>query len=650
MSMKKTTFFITFILITLTLIQIQIPPVQGYSYNGIDLANAILADPSTLVSSFYTEVDPLGRQGSVFTQKGIMLPTEGSEFIVMSTGISTNSVATTDGLDPGDERGSWFTGGQYLYPRDSATLTLTLEVPQYMHYLYYDIQFFTTEYPEYVGSQYNDKIRVTVNSPSQGITTYTIDVNGGDFVLNAHDIPGTSFDVFATSGNPDNVDWVTTTPNPTGADGGATALVGREHPVSPLEQITVTFEIKDDGDNQLDSCAFIDNLRFSGFAKTELIARKTVQDLNGNRPEPDDTLEYTVTISNIGTADQQNNPGYEFEDLIPDNSEYVPNSAIASSGTISYDSNDNKIYWDGTIPSESSVALSFQTTINPGLVNGTQIINQGTVHWDSDEDGTNDADELTDDPTQDDGIDSDGDGETNDDDPTITVVYSFDAPTILTENFADDTPGGSAIQTYEGLTWFETSTKKAETNFEVAPAYHYATSKSFKTKLRATYSPQYWNYSYEQLNSNILWWETWFALGNTSENADLYLTFKNTNGNTIAQLKFQYIQTSNNPADQYIAKLYYQLPSGQWFQISTDHTNGYLYTGWYQIKIEQNGDDHINYTLCEAGKGQIFFKTDNTLGTPFTNLKRVEFSSTKNPVHCPLFFWDEHRLGLIPNT
>ena len=122
---------------------------------------------------------------------------------------------------------------------------------------HYDIQFFTLEYPEYIGTQYNDKITITVDSPSQGTTEHIIDVNGGDFVLNANDLNGSGYDVFATSGNPADVDWLTTTPNPTGADGGATALVGREHSVSPNEQITITFNIEDIGDNQFDSTVFI---------------------------------------------------------------------------------------------------------------------------------------------------------------------------------------------------------------------------------------------------------------------------------------------------------------------------------------------------------------------------------------------------------
>ena len=469
--MKKNTNFAVFIVIMLMMSSFLVLPsekVKAGSYDGADLANAMLADPTTLVSSSYWDTDTSGhRQESVESSLGTMLPTDGSTFALLSTGIAGAVPVTTNTVDPGDESGTHFGvrnpyGGQ---PYDEAELTLQLQVPQNMHYLYYDVQFFTAEYPDYIGTIYNDKLTITVDSPSQGTSVHIIDVNGGDFVLNAHDIPDTGYDVFAVNRwtgeptDPSNVDWLTRTPSVSGADAGATALVSREHAVHPLEIVTFTVDVKDAGDNIFDSTAFIDNVMFSGFAKTEMIGRKTVQDLNGGDPEPEDILEYQVTISNIGTADQSNNPGDEFEDFIPDNTEYVPGSVSASSGTITYDSIENKITWDGPIPAESSVAINFQVTINAGLPNGLEISNQGTIYWDSNENGINDATELTDDPAVDDGLDQDGDGETNDDDPTIVVVSSFELPSELTEGFDDDAPGGSATQSFNDNVWFETTTE-----------------------------------------------------------------------------------------------------------------------------------------------------------------------------------------------
>jgi uncharacterized repeat protein (TIGR01451 family) len=655
MNKKLTTLGITFFLVILCFVVITPKQVNANSYDGHDLAVALLANQSTLISSSYVDKDTVGhRESAVLTSRGNLLPTDGSTFILLSTGRADLVVATTDGLNPGSERGNWFQGGQYGNPRDEATLTLQLRVPPYMHYLYYDVQFFTVEYPDYIGTQYNDQLTISVNSPSNGVSTYVINVNGGDFVLNARDTPllGTGYNLFATSGNPDNVDWLTTTPNPTGADAGATALIGREHPVSPDEIVTIIFDIRDQGDNQFDSMAFLDNLRFSGYEKTQMLARKSVQDINGGLVECGDTLEYDITLSNIGTANQNNNPGHEFEDAIPVNSQYVPGSATATAGTIAYDSSTNKIIWDGAIPAQSSIVLSFKVTINNGLSNGTKISNQGVVHWDENEDGINEKNELTDDPAVNDGIDQDGDGETGDDDPTIVTVWSYEAPTTLTEDFADfdDIVGGNAQDSYQGIVWFITSSYSGESNFEVSPSYHYFTAKSFKTKLRSLNPIQYWNYSFSSFNSHIISWEVWFACGNSSEAADLYLDFKTSSGGGITKIKFDYVHVDNTPiSSAYQVKLSYNTPTG-WVQLHSSHPNGYLYNGWYKLRIETNGGNTMNYSLIQKNVGITdFVACQPGLGSPFSNLTSVQWYSTRHPVVCPIVFFDEHTVSLLSN-
>jgi len=602
--------------------------VTAGSYDGYDLATAILSDLSVLVSSNYSDRDNQGcRQRTVLSSLGTLVPTNGSTFALLSTGMAGADPVTTDALNPGSERGTWFKN-KYGQPRDEAILTLILEVPDGMHYLYYDVQFLSAEYPEYVGSQYNDELTVTVDSPSKGISEYNINVNSGDFILDSIDIPGTGFDIFAQSGNPMLVDWVDTTPRIPGADAGATALVTREHPVSPHEQVTIIFNIKDIGDSQFDSAAFIDNLMFSGYAKTKIITRKTVEDLNGEIPEPGDILEYSITISNIGDADQSDNPDNEFEDFIPDNTTYVPGFASASSGLITYDGGENKITWNGAIAAESSIALSFRVTVNPALPNGVEISNQGTVYWDSNENGTNDATELTDDPTVDDGIDQDGDGETEDDDPTIVVVSSYEPPSTLTEDFSDDTPGGNATQTYYKYMWFKTTDAIVGSNFEVASSYHYSTVRSFKTKLRSSGSPQHWEYNLSAFNMEIEWWEVWFACGNASEASDLFLEFKDDNGNDVAKIKFEYDQKGTDPLTDYVIKLYYWSPFNGWNRLYSDYSWGYLYNGWYKLRIESIDPDDINYSLFRTGKGLVDYTIDGQLSSPFSNLESIEWSNT----------------------
>jgi uncharacterized repeat protein (TIGR01451 family) len=640
-SIRRTGALLILLCLSLSILPLN---VQAGSYSGHDLAVAMLTDPSVLISSSYWDRDTVGhRQSTVLTTRGALIPTQGSNFSWFSTGRADLVVATSGGLDPGNERGDWFQGGQYGSTRDEANLQMTLQVPAYMHYLYYDVQFFTVEYPDYVGTQYNDKLTITVVSPSKGTSSYIIDVNGGDFVLHANDAPllGTGYNLYAQSGTPEGVDWLQTTPVANGADAGATALVGRQHPVSPGETITVTIDLTDIGDNQFDSATFVDNMHFSGYAKPQIMARKTALDLNGGLVQCGDIIEYDLTLSNIGTANQNNNAGHEFEDFIPTNTQYVTSSATAGSGSISYDSGAKKIVWDGAITAQSSVALSFKITINNGLVNNTLISNQGVVHWDENEDGINEKDELTDDPNV-----------PGDHNPTNLTVWSYTPPTTLTEDFteSDDIVGGTATESYQGQVWFQTSAFSGTSNFEVAPTYHFQTIKSFKTKLRASAGSQYWNYSFATLNSAPIAWSCWFACGNSSEPADLTLDFKTSANSPIAKLKFEYMyDASAVKSSCYPVRLSYYTSSG-WVQLSSDYPNGYLNNNWYNLLVEKVGETSLKYTLTRYNGGITDQDTTANLGSGLSSLSKVVWTSASEPVVSPIIFWDEHTLTMLPNT
>ena len=153
MNMKKISMYLTLVfLISVTFIILSDQSSAG-SYSGLDLAEAIVNDPSIIVDSSYYDTDYSGntRLSDVFSDLGDMEPTNGSTFVVMSTGIAGAYPVTTYQNDPGCERGSWFSGGQDGYPADRAELTMTLQVPPLAQYLKYDIRFFSSEYPEWIG-------------------------------------------------------------------------------------------------------------------------------------------------------------------------------------------------------------------------------------------------------------------------------------------------------------------------------------------------------------------------------------------------------------------------------------------------------------------------------------------------------------------
>jgi len=640
-SMTNSHAAVALVLILLTANLLVIVPSENVCgddpYTGEDLARAILDTryQDNLLWSTYSDQDGAGqhRQGKVCTSLGVLQPTNGENFTILSTGIAGFVPVTTDedhdgfGDNPGDERGTWFQGGQKGYPRDEATLTMALQIPPLMTVLRYDVQFLSAEYPEYVGSQFNDKLTITIQSPSQGTTTYTQDINSGIFRLEAPELTGSGFNVFALSGYPGDLDRLTTTIGP-GGDAGATLRFPAEHPVLGPEVVTVTINILDWGDNLVDSAVFIDNISFTEEAQVSITARKDAYNLGGeliNYVERGETIEYRIDIINGGEIEQEDN---EFEDILSDDVLFA-GDLTTDFGTAEYVAGEHKIMWTGDIPADNYNRIKFKVTVNEGVENGTIIPNQGVVEWDSDNNGILDTVTYT-------------------DYANVTVLV-YEPPPSVTEDFSDDINGGGATQLYPpDRLWFETSEGSAISAFKVVPSYRYETAKSFKTKIRAADSPHYWNYTLSELESDIQWWEVWFACGNTSEAADLYLIFKNNDSEEIAKIKFEYIQDGiQPPTDWSLALSYYD---NGWKRLYSDffsyYSDGYLFNGWYKLRIEKNGENDINYLLNRTGKGLIDAKTGGILEDSFSDIATIEWSSTKNPVVCPVFFWDEHTIGL----
>ncbi len=135
-----------------------------------------------------------------------------------------------------------------------------------------------------------------------------------------------------------------------------------------------------------------------------------------------ETITYTVDLYNAGPGAQLDNPGDEFSDTLPPQLTLV--SAVATSGTVG--TAGNTVTWNGSIPALGSVTLTIEATINPGT-GGQLISNQGTIWYDADGDGTNEATALTDDPNP-----------PGTEDPTDFIVseIALEIPTLSTLGFA----------------------------------------------------------------------------------------------------------------------------------------------------------------------------------------------------------------------
>jgi uncharacterized repeat protein (TIGR01451 family) len=129
---------------------------------------------------------------------------------------------------------------------------------------------------------------------------------------------------------------------------------------------------------------------FSNTIKTAAL----VKDRNGDGiVSPGDTIRYRIDIINSGDLDAA---GVVFYDTIPDNTDYVANSVTASVGTADYDKSTNQVQWTGDVAVDGSVTITFDVVVHTGIPLRTVISNQGTVEYDSNDDGENDSQLLTD--------------------------------------------------------------------------------------------------------------------------------------------------------------------------------------------------------------------------------------------------------------
>jgi len=127
------------------------------------------------------------------------------------------------------------------------------------------------------------------------------------------------------------------------------------------------------------------------------------------------TITYTIVLSNTGSGAQADNPGNEFTDVLPSTLALVSASspAVANVGT-------NTVTFNGAIPAGGSVTFTITATILPAA-SGMSVSNQGTISFDGDGNGTNEATAQTDDPA--------AAGTAN---PTIVIVGGPVLPTVPT--------------------------------------------------------------------------------------------------------------------------------------------------------------------------------------------------------------------------
>src|SRR6266508_1343558 len=132
----------------------------------------------------------------------------------------------------------------------------------------------------------------------------------------------------------------------------------------------------------------------SGTATTTVLSPAAI---TGNKSRSGGTtaganLSYLIILSNSSGSDQQDNPGNEFTDVLPADLTLV--GASASAGTAIANTGTNTVTWNGVVPSADSVTITIDAMIKTGT-GGHTIANTGSISYDADGNGTNEASAST---------------------------------------------------------------------------------------------------------------------------------------------------------------------------------------------------------------------------------------------------------------
>lgn len=203
---------------------------------------------ANVLSSFFVEGPPHPSAAGVFSQAVGGLPTTGNDYFVMSTGQAGHlfdDFMDDGGFGVGSKRGTGI--------NDATTLRIDLDVPANVNCLIgFDFRFYSDEYPDFVGSRYNDAFIVELDK-----STWTVE---------GQEITAPRNFAFDELGNPITINsagpWTINKQNASGtAFNGATSLLRATTPVTPGKH-SLFLSIFDMGDSALDSAVLIDSIKF----------------------------------------------------------------------------------------------------------------------------------------------------------------------------------------------------------------------------------------------------------------------------------------------------------------------------------------------------------------------------------------------------
>ena len=256
---------------------------------AFDLANAMAQSPGIVTGASFVAAPPTGTPYDLQTRSLGGFPRAGSTYAILTSGDATLAdTPNSSGSSGADDGGPNVRGNTDL---DVTILKVDLDVPFGSNCLSIDFRFLSDEFPEFVGSSFNDAFIAELDT-SDWTTSGSEITAPNNFAFDpAHNVISINA-AGAASMSADEAAGTTYD--------GATPLLSASTPITPGAH-SLYLSIFDQGDHAYDSAIFLDRLRLGTAGSTcqdgatVLRASKTADSASTDAGGQNG---YTVTISN----------------------------------------------------------------------------------------------------------------------------------------------------------------------------------------------------------------------------------------------------------------------------------------------------------------------------------------------------------------
>lgn len=249
------------------------------------LANAISGQDFLVTGASWTAGPSSARAVGTAGPTGKYFPTDGNDFAVLTTG----DVANVDPPNNSPSKGT-NNNNSARNVHDLSILKVDLNVPAGRNCVSFDLAYYSEEFPEFVGSRYNDAFIGELDANSW---TYDSSTNAVTAPANiAFDESGRQLTInSALAGDSDTQLQFDR----------STSLLRARSPVTAGAH-SLYFTIYDAGDNIYDSAIFLDNIRTATVPAGQCVAGAKAADSDGDAL-PDDWEQNGVDVDGDGTID-----------------------------------------------------------------------------------------------------------------------------------------------------------------------------------------------------------------------------------------------------------------------------------------------------------------------------------------------------------